>query len=92
MSILLKTISHPLRLSILCVLSLGERHVQEIVDFVGTSQSNVSQHLLRLKERGVLSVHKKANRVYYSIEDERMLALLQQMRRIFCKDIKESVQ
>ena len=41
----LKAISHPLRLKILCVIGDQEACVQEIVDAVGTSQSNISQHL-----------------------------------------------
>ena len=41
----LKAISHPLRLKILCILEDREVSVQEIVDIVGTSQSNISQHL-----------------------------------------------
>ena len=40
----LKAISHPLRLKILCTLGGQEVSVQEIVDYVGTSQSNISQY------------------------------------------------
>ena len=41
----LKAISHPLRLKILCVVGDQETCVQDIVEAVGTSQSNISQHL-----------------------------------------------
>ena len=41
----LKAMSHPLRLMILCKLGEDEFSVQDIVDNVGTSQSNISQHL-----------------------------------------------
>ena len=41
----LKAMSHPLRLKILCVLGNREVSVQDIVENVGTSQSNISQHL-----------------------------------------------
>ena len=50
----LKAIAHPLRLKILCVIGPDEACVQEIVDAVGTSQSNISQHLAILREKGVL--------------------------------------
>ena len=50
----LKAIAHPLRLKILCVVGDQEACVQEIVDVVGTSQSNISQHLAILREKGVL--------------------------------------
>ena len=47
----LKAMSHPLRLMILCKLGEDEFSVQDIVDNVGTSQSNISQHLAILRER-----------------------------------------
>ena len=69
----LKSISHPLRLKILCVLGDQEACVQEIVDAVGTSQSNISQHLAILRDKGVLVTRKDANRVYYRVGDSRIL-------------------
>lgn len=80
----LKAMSHPLRLKILCVLSNNAASVQDIVDQVGTSQSNVSQHLAILREKNILGFKKDANRVYYFIDDERMLQLISMMRDIFC--------
>jgi hypothetical protein len=47
----LKAIAHPLRLKILCVIGDQEACVQEIVNAVGTSQSNISQHLAILREK-----------------------------------------
>jgi ArsR family transcriptional regulator len=72
----LKAISHPLRLKILCVLGKGELSVQDILKTVGTTQSNVSQHLCLLKDKGVVSSRKDANRVYYSIKDETIQKIL----------------
>ena len=80
----LKSISHPLRLKILCVISDQEACVQEIVEAVGTSQSNVSQHLAILRDKDVLVTRKDANRVYYRIGDKRTLQLIALMREVFC--------
>ncbi len=80
----LKSISHPLRLKILCVLGNNESCVQAIVDDVGTSQSNISQHLAILRNKGVLVTRKDANRVYYRIGDARILQLIGTMREVFC--------
>ena len=66
----LKAISHPLRLKILCVLGDGELSVQDILTTVGTTQSNVSQHLCLLKDKGVVTSRKDANKVYYSLKNE----------------------
>lgn len=81
----LKAMSHPLRLKILCTLGGQEVSVQEIVDQVGTSQSNISQHLAILRDKGILASRKDANRVYYRVSDGRTLRLIGMMREVFCQ-------
>jgi DNA-binding transcriptional ArsR family regulator len=80
----LKAMSHPLRLKILCTLGDQEISVQAIVDLVGTSQSNISQHLAILRDKGILMSRKDANRVYYRVGDARTLQLIEMMREVFC--------
>jgi len=80
----IKAIAHPLRLKILCVLGDQEVSVQDIVEQVGTSQSNISQHLAILRAKGVLATRKDANRVFYRIGDPRTLKLVEMMRDVFC--------
>ena len=80
----LKAMSHPLRLKILCVLGNNEVSVQDIVERVGTSQSNISQHLSILREKNILGSKKEANRVFYYIDDPRMTQLIAMMRDVFC--------
>ncbi len=82
----LKAISHPLRLKILCVIGADEACVQDIVDTVGTSQSNISQHLAILRDKEVLLTRKDANRVFYRVGDPRTLQLIAMMREVFCRD------
>ncbi len=80
----LKAMSHPLRLKILCTLSDQELSVQDIVERVGTSQSNISQHLAILRDKSILASRKDANRVYYRVGDSRTLQLIGMMREVFC--------
>ncbi|MCW8826925.1 MAG: metalloregulator ArsR/SmtB family transcription factor [Gammaproteobacteria bacterium] len=80
----LKAMSHPLRLKILCTLGEQEVSVQDIVERVGTSQSNISQHLAILRDKGILASRKDANRVYYRMVDARTLKLIEMMRDLFC--------
>lgn len=82
----LKAISHPLRLKILCVLGENEVSVQDIVEHVGTSQSNISQHLAILRDKNILITRKQANRVFYRVGDARMLKLIVMMKDLFCSD------
>ena len=80
----LKAMSHPLRLKILCVLGENEYTVQDIVSHVGTTQSNISQHLGILRDKSILASRKDANRVYYRVSDARTLKLISMMREVFC--------
>ena len=80
----IKAMSHPLRLKILCALGDKEVSVQDIVSMVGTSQSNISQHLAILRDKGILASRKDANRVYYRVGDTRTLRLIGMMREVFC--------
>ena len=81
----LKAMGHPLRLKILCILANGnETSVQDLVDLVGTSQSNTSHHLSILREKNILASRKEANKVFYRIGDDKILALMETMREAFC--------
>ena len=84
----LKALSHPLRLKILCTLGRDEVCVQHIVEHVGTTQSNISQHLAILRDKGILASRKDANKVYYRVGDARMLRLISMMQEVFCSPEK----
>jgi len=82
----LKAMSHPLRLKILCAVGEKELAVQDIVASVGTTQSNVSQHLAKLKDKNILASRRDANRIYYYVKDDRTLQLIEMMRDVFCSN------
>ena len=83
-AVAMQAMSHPLRIKILCLLSSGEMMVQEITDAVGSTQSNVSQHLAILRACGMIHSRKVATKVLYRIEDERILKMISLTRDIFC--------
>ena len=83
-AVAMQAMSHPLRIKILCLLSSGEMMVQEITDAVGSTQSNISQHLAILRACGMIHSRKVATKVLYRIEDERILRMISLTREIFC--------
>jgi len=83
---LLKTMSHPIRLKILCMLQEKEMAVGDIREEVKTTNANVSQHLSILRNQGIVSSRKDANFIFNKIEDGRVLELIAKMRELFCKD------
>ena len=83
---LLKSMSHPIRLKILCLLQDREMSVGDIRDQVETTNANVSQHLNILRSQGIIDFRKDANFIYNRITDRRILELIQKMRQLFCPD------
>lgn len=83
-AVAMQAMSHPLRIKVLCLLSSGEISVQEIVEAVGTTQGNVSQHLAILKASGMVASRSEGKRILYRIEDPRIIKLISLTREMFC--------
>jgi ArsR family transcriptional regulator len=80
----LKSLSHPVRLKVLCQVIEAERSVTELVDFCGISQSAMSQFLNRMKAEGILTARRERNHVYYQVADPNLIQLLKAIREIYC--------
>jgi DNA-binding transcriptional ArsR family regulator len=70
---LCKTLSHPKRQEILDTLRDGELTVSELVAKSKIPQANLSQHLILLKSRGVVTLRRKGRQAYYRVSDKRIL-------------------
>lgn len=78
-AIILKTISHPIRLKIIEALENTERlNVQEIAKHISSDveQSLLSHHLIKMKDKGVLECQKEGQYVYYKLIFKEMTQLL----------------
>ena len=82
---LLKQLSHPQRLLILCSMAEGEKSVGEIEEACGASQSAVSQFLKGMRLEGLVESRREGKMVYYKIVDKRVLELIRSLYKIFCK-------
>ncbi|MGR5219141.1 ArsR/SmtB family transcription factor [Vibrio parahaemolyticus] len=80
----LKTLSHPDRLFVLCQLVDGEQGAGQLQSNSNLSQSAFSQHLTVLKRAGLVSVRKESQHVYYSLKDDRVVGLIQQLHSLYC--------
>src|SRR3982751_2684227 len=70
----------PLRLTILELVARSERSVGEIVAATGQSQPKISNHLACLRWCGFMATRREHRRVYYSLADARVTAMLQRAR------------
>lgn len=81
---LLKAMSNPSRLLILCQLAEGERSVGELERLVGLSQSGLSQHLALLRQKGIVTTRREAQSIFYSLASTEAEAVMATLYRVFC--------
>ncbi len=75
---LFRGMGDPTRLAILTELLAGERRVVDLVEAVGSSQSNVSGHLSCLKECGLVVDRPQGRSVHYRLATTAVVDLLRQ--------------
>jgi ArsR family transcriptional regulator len=80
----LKAMAHPLRLKILCALQDEELPVLEIVQQVGSSQSNISQHIDILRTKDIVESRRDGNKILCKVKDREILKLVANMQEVFC--------
>lgn len=85
---LLKAMSNPARLVILCQLAEGERSVGALEEEVGLSQSGISQHLAVLRREHAVATRRDKQTVYYSLASADVIALMATLHKVFCKPAK----
>ncbi len=83
---LMKVLSNPDRLMILCQLSQGEKRVGELEALLGIVQPTLSQQLTVLREEQLVSTRREGKNIYYSINSPQALALIQTLYEQFCSD------
>jgi len=77
-----QTLADPTRLELLYLLGEGERSVKDLMELTGLRQSNISQHLALMRERGLVVARRSGNNVYYSLADRKILEACKLTREI----------
>ncbi len=81
-----KAIADPKRLLIICILRDGELSVGDIAETLGVSQSNASQHLAVLRDRGIVATRREGTSVFYSLRSQKILMAIDLMREFVTDD------
>lgn len=81
----LKILSNPDRLKILCILKDGEIHVQNIEQLTAIQQPTLSQQLTLLRKSQLVQTRREGKQIYYSIQDQRVLDLMQKLYELYCQ-------
>ena len=81
---LMKVLSNPDRMLLLCELSEGERNVGELQEAVGIQQPTLSQQLAVLRDEDLVETRRDGKNIYYRIASPQALAVLHVLYAQFC--------
>lgn len=81
---MLRALANEDRLLLLCQLSQGEKSVGEIEELLDIRQPTLSQQLGVLRTEGLVNARRDGKRIYYSIADPNVLALLNTLYSLYC--------
>ena len=82
-ALIFASLSHPVRLKILCHLMDGEKRVSDLTEYCEISQPAMSQFLKRMKRDGLLESRKEGTVVFYRLQDDRLIRLLSVAREVY---------
>lgn len=81
-SFILKTIAHPLRISIISLLVSNEKLcVNDICELLGSEQSLTSHHLSNMKLSGILGSVREGKNIYYFLKLKEVVTVINCMNK-----------
>ena len=81
----LRALSNPSRLMLLCCLVETEQTVGELEEALGLSQAYVSQQLARLREEGLVAATREGRMMRYRLSDPRVAPVIAVLYEQFCR-------
>lgn len=81
---MLKALSNPARLRLLCALVPADRTVGELEALLGASQPYVSGQLLKLRAEGLVACERDGRIMRYRLADPRIRPILERIYEVFC--------
>ena len=81
----LRTLAHPQRMRMVEILLGGECTVGELAEACGIQSHMASEHLRRMKDRGLLASRREGRRTYFRVADEGLRGIMGCVQRRFGK-------
>ncbi|MBN2260221.1 MAG: winged helix-turn-helix transcriptional regulator [Clostridiales bacterium] len=72
-----KALGHPARVCILSKLRYESLNVTQMQECLDISQSNISQHLNILKNKGIIFGQRNGSEIFYSLTDDRVKKIIE---------------
>jgi DNA-binding transcriptional ArsR family regulator len=86
---IIKTLANPIRLAILHSLRGGEKTVNELAELLEVRQSNLSQHLALLRQRGIVKTRKQGANIFYSVFDPTINQACDMVREVLIGQLRQ---
>ena len=77
-----KTLTNPKRIEILNALRTDERTVTELVNALGASKANVSQHLAVMRHKGILTTRREGVNIFYRVANPKVIEACSLMKEV----------
>jgi len=77
-----KTLTNPKRIEILNTLGTEERTVTELVEKLGASKANVSQHLAVMRHKGILTTRREGVNIFYRVANPKVIEACTLMKEV----------
>jgi DNA-binding transcriptional ArsR family regulator len=77
-----KTLTNPKRIEILNTLKNEEKTVTELVNALGASKANVSQHLAVMRHKGILATRRDGVNIYYRVANPKVIDACALMKEV----------
>jgi len=84
-----KIFSHAKRLEILHTLRDKEMTAGELIEKIGLSKANLSQHMSVLKSKGVILSRREGVSIYYRISNSKILQAFDLIREVLLEQLQE---
>ncbi len=84
-----KTFSNAKRMEIIHVLKEGEMSAGDLIEKIGLSKANLSQHMSVLKSKGVVVSRREGLSIFYRISNSKIHEACNLMREILLDQIQE---
>lgn len=88
----LSVLANANRLLLMCQLGQGEKSVGELEELLDLHQPTLSQQLGVLRAEGLVNTRRDGKKIYYSVADERVLALLATLYQLYCPKAGDSTR
>lgn len=86
------TLANPKRLEIIDKLRTRELSVTALAESLEISQSNLSQHLALMRERGILTTRREGLNVYYALSNPKIIQACDLMRQVLLEYLEAGAE